>query len=243
MKEATLKDLIKEIEAGGNPERALHSQRFFKTAPGQYGEGDIFVGLTVPQMRALAKNYYSLTLGDIQKLLSSKIHERRFIALVILQRRFEKGHEAVREEVFHFYLANLRPPRVNINNWDLVDTSAPHIVGAYLMHRHRGPLFDLANSDNLWQKRTAIISTLAFIRHGDFETTLQIAYLLLNDSHDLIHKAVGWMLRELGNRDRDLEEAFLKRHYRTMPRTMLRYAIEKFPQQLRKAYLSGEVES
>ncbi len=237
MQPKTLADLQKKIHAKADPHRASHSQRFFKTGPGEYGEGDLFLGLKVPEMRAIAKPFYQLPLPDIRELLQSEFHEERFIALVLLVRQYEKGDEKTKEDIFQLYLENLEPNRLNINNWDLVDTSAPQIVGAHLKNRNRNLLYTMAESENLWKKRVAILATFSFIRSGEFEPTLKIAFLLLNDEHDLIHKAVGWMLREVANRDRALVEAFLTRHCAQMPRTMLRYAIEKFPEPLRKEYL------
>jgi 3-methyladenine DNA glycosylase AlkD len=224
--ESRLKDL-------GDPERAGTLQRFFKTGQGEYGEGDIFLGLKVPEVRRLARGYRDLALDGIFDLLKSRYHEVRLLALVLLAHRFPRSDVTGRQEIYRRYLENTR----HINNWDLVDASAPHIVGAWLMGRDRGPLYRLAKSESPWERRIAIIATHAFIRTNDFADTLKLAEALRDDPHDLIHKAVGWMLREVGKRDRAAAEVFLNEHCRHMPRTMLRYAIERFPWDLRKRYL------
>ena len=221
----------------GSLERAEVSQRFFKTGKGEYAEGDLFIGLTVPDLRKLARDYRTLSHKEIIRLLKSKIHEERLLALLILCLQYAKGDEALREAIYNLYLAHTK----FINNWDLVDVTAPHIVGAYLSERDRQPLYELAKSSSLWKKRIAIIATFHFIRNHDFDDSLRIAELLLLDDHDLIHKAVGWMLREIGNRNRGYEEAFLQTHYRRMPRTMLRYAIERFDEETRRQYLTGQI--
>jgi 3-methyladenine DNA glycosylase AlkD len=228
-----LEQLKKELKKVSNPEKAKIYQRFFKTGKGEYGEGDILLGLTVPEMRKIAKNY-DLSLKDIQELLNIQIHEFRFTALVILISKYNKAKQEDKEEIFKLYLKNYN----NINNWDLVDISCPNIIGNYLLDKERDVLYEFAESDHLWKKRIAMISTFAFIRDNQFEDTLNIAEILLKDKHDLIHKAVGWMLREVGKRDQELEEKFLKKHYKTMPRTMLRYAIEKFSEEKRKFYMN-----
>ncbi len=227
---------VKEIS---DPEKGKFLQRFFKTGEGEYGHGDIFAGLTVPQSRKLAKKYKDLQLENIHKLLKSKIHEERLIALLILADRFKKVISVKKKEIFDFYLAHTN----YVNNWDLVDLSADQIVGAYLFdHKDITILFKLAKSKDIWERRIAIIATFAFIKSGRFKETLQIAEILINDKEDLIHKAVGWMLREGGKRvSMDDEEKFLKKHYRIMPRTMLRYAIEKFPEEKRRGYLLGTI--
>lgn len=212
-------------------------RRYFKTGPGQYGEGDRFIGVRVPVTRSIAKRYRELSLGDTLILLKSEIHEERFLALVILTEKYRRGTVDEQAEVYREYLRHSN----FINNWDLVDTSADKIVGAYLANRSRAPLYALARSEQLWERRIAIMATFHFIRNGEFDETLKIAGMLLADSEDLIHKAVGWMLREVGKRDRNVEEYFLKKHYRQMPRTMLRYAIEKFPENLRRQYLAGTI--
>ena len=227
----------KEILKQKNPSQALILQRFFKTGKGEYGEGDIFYGIKVPVQRTIAKQFKELALDDLKVLILSKVHEERLIAAFILIEQFKKAEDKNRKAVFEFYIKN----RKGINNWDLVDLSAPKIVGEYLIDKEKALLYKFAHSKDLWEKRIAILSTYTFIKNGWFEDTLKISEILLHDKHDLIHKAVGWMLREIGNRDMETEEEFLKKHYRKMPRTMLRYAIEKFPEQKRKAYLFGKV--
>jgi len=231
---SSLQNLRKELKSLANPEKAKILQGFFKTGQGQYGEGDVFLGIVVPEQRKLAKKYWNL-IGpqDLQILLNSEVHEERLIALLILVKKYENS-EIARQLVFDFYLENTK----NINNWDLVDLSAPNIVGKFLLDKKRDVLYDLVKSSNLWDKRISIISTFSFIREKDFEDTLRISEILLKDEHDLIHKAVGWMLREVGKRDVNVLEDFLKKHYKNMPRTMLRYAIEKFDEKKRKKYLA-----
>ena len=207
---------------------------FFKTGPGQYGEGDLFIGIRVPVIRKVAKEFKSLPLPEVLRLLHSKIHEERLAALVILVLQTEKGDAETRKQVYDLYLANTK----YINNWDLVDLSAPQLVGGYLHDKSRKPLYRLAKSAWLWDRRISILATFHFLRRGDFDDTLAIAEILLGDRESLIHKAVGWMLREVGKRDQAALEAFLEEHCRTMPRTMLRYAIERFPEKKRRAYLA-----
>ncbi|HEX7358667.1 MAG TPA: DNA alkylation repair protein [Ignavibacteriaceae bacterium] len=233
----SLSEIRKAILNQKNSAQAINLQRFFKTGKGEYGEGDIFYGIKVPQQRIIAKKFKDLSLDDLKILILSKIHEERLIAAFILVYQYEKGDDKKKKTIFDFYLKN----RKGINNWDLVDLSAPRIVGEYLLDKDKDILYKFAKSKDLWEKRIAILSTFTFIRHGWFEDTLNIARILLNDKYDLIHKAVGWMLREVGNRDMKSEEEFLIQHYKTMPRTMLRYAIEKFPEQKRKAYLKGTI--
>jgi 3-methyladenine DNA glycosylase AlkD len=225
------------LGALGDPLIAEHSQRFFKTAPGEYAEGDRFLGVRVPAVRKVAREFRAAPLSAAFALLRSPLHEERLLALLLLVERFAHGTERERTRIYEEYRKRIK---TCVNNWDLVDSSA-HIVGGYLEHRDRGVLRDLARSPNLWERRVAIMATFWFIKRGSFDDTLAIAKLLLLDEHDLIHKAVGWMLREVGNRDRAVEERFLRAHYRRMPRTMLRYAIEKFSPQHRKAYLYGTV--
>ena len=220
-----------------NPEKAEILSRFFKTGKGQYGEGDIFLGITVPEQRKVAKQYPELPLTDLKKLLSNKIHEYRLISSLILIIKYRKADALGKREIFNFYLKN----RKNINNWDLVDLSAAYIVGNYLLEKDKSILYKLARSNNVWERRIAIMSTFEFIKNGEFEDTLKISELLINDKHDLIHKAVGWMLRETGKRHMLTEEKFLKKHYKKMPRTMLRYAIERFPECKRQSYLKGSI--
>ncbi len=227
--------LKQELQKLKNPEKAKVYLRFFKTGKGEYGEGDTFLGVTVPEQRKIAKKYINLSFEELQELLSSNIHEYRSGSLFILIDKYRKSDETRKKEIFDFYLKNT----TNINNWDLVDISAPHIIGDYLLNKNRKILYKLANSKNLWEKRISIISTFAFIRNNEFEDTLNISKILLNDNHDLIHKAVGWMLREVGKKDQKIEENFLEKYHKTMPRTMLRYSIEKFDENKRKYYLNG----
>jgi 3-methyladenine DNA glycosylase AlkD len=215
------------------PDRANFLQRFFKTAPGEYAHGDIFYGLSVPESRSIAKKHKDLEFPDLKILLASKVHEERLIALIILCEQFRKADPKAQEKIFKFLMKN----RKGINNWDLVDTAAPAIFSVYLFENDRSILPKLAKSKNLWERRIAIMSTFHFIRQGDFADTLKIAKILLNDDHDLIHKAVGWLLREVGKRDVKVEKAFLDKYADKMPRTMLRYAIEKFQEKERKHYL------
>lgn len=230
-------DICSRLQALGDPEQARVLQKFFKTGKGEYGEGDLFVGLRVPETRKLAKQYRSLALPETLLLLHSPIHEARLLALLILITAYQKGEAALQEQIYTLYLQNTRC----INSWDLVDVSAENIVGTHLRYRNRSPLHELAASSLLWDRRIAIIATFHFIKCGEFDETLHIAELLLHDQEDLIHKAVGWMLREVGKRDRPSEEAFLAAHYKVMPRTMLRYAIEKFEEGLRQRFLRGEI--
>ena len=227
----------REFRRLADPEIAAHSARFFKTGKGEYGEGDRFLGIRVPATRKAARQYRAAPLRSVNALLKSRYHEERLLALLILVAKYTRGDAEERESVFENYLAHRR----YINNWDLVDSSAHKIVGPQLQDEPRGLLYELAASDNLWDRRIAVIATFHFIRHDDFGDALRLAEMLLDDEHDLIHKAVGWMLREIGNRDGAVEREFLKMHYRQMPRTMLRYAIEKFPARERKAWLNGSV--
>jgi 3-methyladenine DNA glycosylase AlkD len=242
-----LNDLKREIRKQADPQRAKSSLWFFKTGKGEYGEGDKFLGLTVPAQRKIAVQFSAdLCLSELQKLLKSKFHEERLIALFILVLKFEEassfanppaGEAGATEDqvkIYDFYLENTK----YINNWDLVDSSAHKIVGAYLENKDRKILYKLARSKDLWERRIATISTFHFIGEKQYEDSLAIAEILLHDKHDLIHKAVGWMLREIGkNCGEKIEEKFLRKHYKTMPRTMLRYAIERFPEKKRKFYL------
>ena len=230
--------LKKELRKHANPRQAEVLQRFFKTGKGEYAEGDKFLGITVPQTRSVIKKYRDLPQSQIQQQLKSKIHEYRLAALFILVWQFEHSDPKDQERIYKFYLRNTK----YINNWDLVDSSAHKIVGAYLLDKKDRSILDtLAKSNDLWKQRIAVIANFAFIDQGDFKDALRICKTLLHHEHDLIHKAVGWMLREVGNRDRKTEENFLKKHYKTMPRTALRYAIEKFPETKRQRYLSGTV--
>ncbi|AIC16713.1 DNA alkylation repair protein [Nitrososphaera viennensis] len=230
-------DLLKgEMQALADQDKAKFLQRFFKTGPGQYGQGDIFMGIMVPASREVARKYAAagISLADVKALLHSQIHEERLVALLILVQKYQKNPK---EGIAQFYLENL----AWVNNWDLVDLSAPAILGAFLLDKKedRSLLYGLARSKVLWERRVSIVSTHAFIRKNDFSDTLKISEMLLGDSHDLIHKAVGWMLREVGKRDPATEEEFLQKHYKKMPRTALRYAIERFSAEKRRSYMQG----
>jgi len=229
-----LKNLKEELQEIQDPEKAKILLKFFKTGKGQYGEGDIFLGIKVPQQRKIAKKYSGIPLDDIGELLKSNIHEFRMTSLLILVLKYKKEDFNGQKEIVDFYLSHME----DINNWDLVDSSAPYILGDFLLDKDKSILYRLAKSDNLWERRTAMLSTFAFIKNNKFEDALNIAEILLFDEHDLIHKAVGWMLREIGKRDVKTEEEFLEKHHRKMPKTMLRYAIEKFDDDKRKFYLS-----
>lgn len=226
--------IVGELQKLKNPGKAQLLGRFFKCGQGEYGAGDKFLGITVPEQRKIVKKYYQIIeIGELDKLLKSKFHEVRLTALLILVEKFSKADEKTKNQIYKIYLKNAK----RVNNWDLVDLSAPKIVGGYLLDKDRKILYHLAKSKNIWEKRIAVLATFSFIREKDFTDALKIAEILLNDKHDLIHKAVGWMLREVGNRDLKTEEKFLQKYYKTMPRTMLRYAIEKFPEKKRKKYL------
>jgi 3-methyladenine DNA glycosylase AlkD len=228
-------DVSKALAAVADPDSIAAKQRFFRTGPGEYGEGDRFLGVSVPDQRRIARSCKTLPLDEVRTLLTTGAHEERLTALFILVLKFAKADVALRGEIVDLYLAHT----AFVNNWDLVDSSAFQLLGEWLVDRDRSILDRLAASESLWERRIAIIATFAFIRRDDPEWTLRIADRLIDDRHDLIHKAVGWMLREVGNRDRDVEVAWLVRHQRTMPRTMLRYAIEKFTPQERRAFLDG----
>lgn len=219
------------------PEIAEHSQRFFKNGPGEYGEGDRFLGIRVPDSRKVAREFKNLPLEEIEKLLRSELHEVRLCSLFMLVSRFQKSDSEMRERIYRLYLSNT----AYVNNWDLVDSSAHKIVGEYLLAKkaERKILYTLARSNDLWERRIAIMSTLCFIKNSEFVDTLAIAEILLDDKEDLIHKATGWMLREIGDKDMKAERQFLDAHLPEIPRTMLRYAIEKFPEELRQQYLKG----
>lgn len=228
------KDLKKRASAG----KAKISARFFKTGPGEYGEGDVFIGVVMPDNRLVAKMYTGLSLPKIEKLLHSRIHEERMCALLILIEKFKGGSQPDRERIYKLYLKNTK----YINNWDLIDLSAPHIVGGFLADKPRDVLYGLAKAKSLWERRIAMLATFNFIYHGEHQDALKIAEILLSDEHDLIQKAVGWMLRETGKRcSEKILEDFLQKRYKQMPRTMLRYAIERLPEARRKAYLGGTV--
>ena len=229
--------LAARLRERADPSRVPVLQRFFKTGPGEYGEGDVFIGVTVPEIRLVCRSCRDATLDELVTLLQSRIHEERMLALLLLVDAVKRGPAIDRRAIYRLYLANTD----RINNWDLVDLSAAPIVGGWLQDRPRSPLTRLARSRSLWERRIAIVATSHFIRRHEFEDTLRIADLLLDDEHDLIHKAVGWMLREIGNRDAQAERKYLKTRYTRMPRTMLRYAIEKFPEGERRRYLEGRI--
>jgi 3-methyladenine DNA glycosylase AlkD len=235
---AMTENILNDLKALSDPEKAAFLPRFFKAGPGEYAEGDVFIGVTVPKIRSVAKKYSSASMAQVKQLLRSRVHEHRLTALLILVDKFAKADASDRGRIVAFYLDNLD----HVNNWDLVDLSADKILGAYLFeNKDRRILDELCDSGHLWRQRVSIISAFYFIRKGDFGDTLRIAEKLLTHKHDLIHKAVGWMLRETGKRDRKAEEIFLNKYYRIMPRTMLRYAIEKFSEDDRQKYLKGLV--
>lgn len=225
--------VMKALAALSRPDRIADYQRFFKTGEGQYGEGDVFLGIAVPVQRTVARQYAALPLTEAAKLLASKVHEHRFTALEILVMQFDTANGSARKKIATFYLRHKK----YVNNWDLVDTSAPYILGPALDDEDRSVLYSLARSKSIWDRRIAIIATQYFIRNNQFKDTLQLSEILLHDTHDLIQKAVGWMLREVGNKNRAVEEAFLETYAHEMPRTMLRYAIEKFDPVQRRAYM------
>jgi 3-methyladenine DNA glycosylase AlkD len=225
-------EIKKEIDGHKNKKHAESSARFFKTGIGEYAEGDYFIGVKVPILRRIARKYKDISLKDIKSLLISDIHEYRFIALVLLINKC-RGNLKQQEKIFNFYVKNYK----HINNWDLVDISAPHIFGAYLFDKPRDILYEFAKSSNLWKKRIAIVSCFAFIRNNNFKDILKVSEILLNDEHDLIHKAIGWMLREVGKRDINVLEDFLNIYHQKMPRVCLRYAIERMDEKKRKSYL------
>jgi len=232
-----LQKIQEELRKYSSKKQAKILQWFFKTGPGEYGEGDVFIGVKVPNIRIVAKKYQDIGFQDLLRLLKSKIHEERLTAILILVLQYSITVESERERLYKAYLKNTK----YINNWDLVDLSAWHIVGAFLTNRAKNPLFKLAKSKSLWERRISIVSTYYFIKNNQFKDTLKIAQILITDKEDLIHKAVGWMLREVGKRDLSTEEKFLKKFYKKMPRTMLRYAIERFPEPKRMAYLKGVI--
>ena len=232
-----LTTIRQELRQLASRQDAAILQSFFKTGPGEYGEGDVFLGIRMPVLRKLAKEYEHLSIRHAATLLQSQHHEARMLALLILVRIYKRSDEDGKKRIYDLYLASTR----YINNWDLVDLTAEHVVGDYLRERNRAPLRRLAKSKDLWERRIAILSTFSLIKRTEFGETLHIAAILLKDEHDLIHKAVGWMLREVGKRDMGEERQFLKAHYRDMPRTMLRYAIERFPEPERQRYLKGRV--
>jgi 3-methyladenine DNA glycosylase AlkD len=232
----TIRNIRKKFQQLGSEEKAKVLQRFFKTGPGDYGEGDVFIGVGVPELRKLVKEYPDITIEESVQLLRSSIHEERMFSLLILVGKYLKGSKTVKKRIYELYLQNTN----FINSWDLVDGSAYQIVGDFLMDKSKEPVYRLAKSKSLWERRIAILSTFHFIKQDNYSETLKISKILLTDEQDLIHKAVGWMLREIGKRDILTEEIFLKKYYKRMPRTMLRYAIEKFPESKRQKYLKGE---
>jgi 3-methyladenine DNA glycosylase AlkD len=233
----TAQKIQKRLRQFASKEKAQVLRGFFKTGPGEYGDGDIFLGVVVPDIRKVAKEFQGASLGEIATLLASTVHEERLLALLMLVHAYAGGNDSLKRKIYSLYLKNMK----HINNWDLVDLSAPNIVGEYLLDRGRKPLYTFARSKDLWKRRIAILATFRFIKQNDFEDTLAIAKLLLTDDRDLLHKAVGWMLREVGKRSLHAEEKFLRQHYKKMPRTMLRYAIERFPEGKRQRYLRGEI--
>lgn len=226
--------ILTELKALGSKEKREMLPRFFKTGKGEYGEGDKFLGVTVPLTRSVAKKHKDMPLQDVAQLITSEWHEVRLCALCILTLKFKKANEAQRKEIFNFYLSHTE----YINNWDLVDLSTYNIVGTYLLDKPREILYRLAESSSLWENRIAIVSTYAFIRQDDLEDTYNLAVKMMQHPHDLMHKAIGWMLREAGKRDEQRLQRFVMQHRKQMPRTMLRYAIEKFPEAIRKEMMS-----
>ena len=227
-----------EIRALANKEIAENSLRFFKTGKGEYGYGDIFLGVRVPKIRLIAKKHIDISIIDMKTLIQSKYHEERLLGLIILVNKYSKTKDRkIKDQLYKIYISSFK----YINGWDLVDVTCPHIIGEHLRDKDRSILYTWAKSDDIWTKRIAIVSTHCFIRKNDLEDTFKIAEILFQDKHDLIHKAVGWMLREAGKRDIKKEEAFLKKYYKIMPRTMLRYSIEKFPEDKRQKYLKGTI--
>ncbi len=230
----TADDVKRELDKHESPEDAVFLQRFFKTNEGQYGAGDIFIGLRVPLTRKLSKQFKALPLNEIEKLLESPVHEHRLCALIIMTEQSKRGNESDRKRLYDLYLR--RTDRVN--NWDLVDTSCRDVVGGYLMDKSRDVLYVLATSKDLWERRIAIVTTWQFIREGQFDDTIKLSVILRDDTHDLIQKAVGWMLREVGKKDETVLKQFLDSHAHAMPRTELRYAIERLDSQDKQYYMS-----
>jgi len=233
---SSLANLKKNLHRFGSPKKAKACRWFFKTGPGQYGEGDQFIGVTVPEQRQVARAFKDLPLPDLRRLLHSPVHEERLTALLILVSQYERADAAGKKKIYDFYLSNAK----RVNNWDLVDSSAHHIVGHFLSDKNSAALDKLSRSKNVWERRISIVATYYGIRNGKMSDVIRISGKLLEDDHDLIHKAVGWMLREAGKRNQPALEAFLAKHHHKMPRTMLRYAIEKFPEKKRKQYLNGK---
>lgn len=226
--------IVSDLKRLANKNKAKIMSGFFKTKKGEYGEGDIFLGITVPDQRRIAKRYKESSFDDVKKLLANKIHEYRLTGLLILVEKFNESDDLQRKDIIDLYLDNIK----HVNNWDLVDLSADKILGAYLQDKDKSILKKMAVSKSLWERRIAIVSTFAFIKQQRFDDTLKISKLLISDKEDLIHKAVGWMLREVGKRDKEKEISFLKKHYAKMPRTMLRYSIERFSESEKKFFMA-----
>jgi len=232
MQTLTHRQVQRQLQALGNEKVAIQTRKFFRTGPGEYGQGDRFLGVAMPTLRRLARECDALPLDDVRALLHSPWHESRLLALLVLVRMYQRGDAQQQRAIYRLYLDHT----AQINNWDLVDVSAELVVGAHLINRSRRPLQKLARSESLWERRIALLATFHFIKRGEFEPTLTLVQLLLNDPHDLIHKAAGWMLREIAKRDEATARAFLDQHAAQMPRTMLRYAIERFAPSLRQQY-------
>ncbi len=232
-------EVQKALEKVSSAKKSQASARFFKTGKGQYGQGDVFIGVTVPEQRKIAKKFAEMSLVEVQKLLQSKVHEHRFTALEILVRKYELAEDfKEKKQIVDFYLEKLK----GVNNWDLVDTSAYCLLGDWLSDKKDRSILDkLSDSKNMWENRIAVVSTFAFIKKDDFKDILRLSEKFLEHSHDLMHKACGWMLREVGKRDVKTLELFLEKHYKKMHRTMLRYAIERFPEAKRQKYLKGKI--
>jgi len=228
-------DIRKELLKHKNKVQAQNLSRFFKTGVGEYGAGDKFLGIKVPVLRSLAKQFIELSFSDVQTMLKSVYHEERLLGAFILVYKFKRADEKEKTQIYKLYLKNWS----GLNNWDIIDTTTPNIIGEYLADKDKKIICEFARSNNLWKKRISILATFSFIKRHEFEDSLKISEILIKDKHDLIHKAVGWMLREVGKRDLPLEETFLRKWYKMMPRTMLRYAIEKFPENKRQKYLTG----
>jgi len=233
-----MNQIKKELQKLANPQKAKILQKFFKTGKGEYGEGDVFLGIPMSDLRQIAKQYQETDLKELEQILCSAIHEYRMVALLIASSQYKKEtKKQKKKEIYKFFIKHSK----QINNWDLVDVNVPGVVGDYLLDNDRAILYKFAQSKNLWQRRIAVLACYAFIRENDFKDILKISKILLNDEHDLIHKAVGWMLREVGKRDQAVLENFLQKHYQKMPRMMLRYSIEKFEEGKRKKYLKNKI--
>lgn len=228
--------VIRELSKNASVEDAVFLQRFFKTGPGQYGEGDVFIGVRMPKIRLVCKQFKDLPLTELRKLVDSEVHEHRMAALIVVSNRFKKADLIERMKLYDFYISALKRGRVN--NWDLIDVTCPHVMGEYLLDKPRDIIFELVKSDSLWERRASVLATFVFVKNGETSDSLKIAEILLHDKEDLIHKAVGWMLREIGKQvDDKILTDFLDHYAQEMPRTMLRYAIERLPEEIRKSYL------